>query len=63
MHALVFRGDYQATSHLDLRNESVINQSISALSITRIIVAHRPSTIASADRVIDLAQSKPVTTA
>lgn len=44
----------EATSHLDLRNESVINQSISALSITRIIVAHRPSTIASADRVIDL---------
>ena len=53
----------EATSHLDLRNESVINQSISALSITRIIVAHRPSTIASADRVIDLSQSKSVTTA
>ncbi|WP_409033710.1 hypothetical protein, partial [Klebsiella pneumoniae] len=34
-----------------------------ALSITRIIVAHRPSTIASADRVIDLSQSKSVTTA
>lgn len=48
----------EATSHLDLKNESVINQSISALSITRIIVAHRPSTIASADRVIDLSQSK-----
>ncbi len=39
----------EATSHLDLKNESVINQSISALSITRIIVAHRPSTIASAE--------------
>ena len=48
----------EATSHLDLRNESVINQSISGLSITRVIVAHRPSTIASADRVIDLSQSK-----
>ena len=48
----------EATSHLDLNNESVINQSISSLSITRIIVAHRPSTIASADRVIDLSQSK-----
>ena len=47
----------EATSHLDLKNESVINQSISALSITRIIVAHRPSTIASADRVIDLSQT------
>lgn len=48
----------EATSHLDLRNESVINQSISGLSITRVIVAHRPSTIASADRVIDLSQSR-----
>ena len=53
----------EATSHLDLRNESVINQSISALSITRIIVAHRPSTIASADRVIDLSQSETLATA
>lgn len=46
----------EATSHLDLKNESIINQSISGLSITRIIVAHRPSTIASADRVIDLSR-------
>lgn len=52
----------EATSHRS-RNESVINQSISALSITRIIVAHRPSTIASADRVIDLSQSKSMATA
>lgn len=44
----------EATSHLDLNNEASINQAISNLSITRIIVAHRPSTIASADRVIDL---------
>jgi len=44
----------EATSHLDLANESYINKSISDLSITRIIVAHRPSTIASADRIIDL---------
>lgn len=46
----------KATSHLDLKNESAINQSIASLSITRIIVAHRPSTIASADRIIDLSQ-------
>ena len=44
----------EATSHLDLNNESCINQAISRLSITRVIVAHRPSTIASADRVVDL---------
>lgn len=46
----------EATSHLDLANESFINKSISNLKITRVIVAHRPSTIASADRVIDLSQ-------
>lgn len=44
----------EATSHLDINNESHINQAISNLSITRVIVAHRPSTIASADRIIDL---------
>lgn len=47
----------EATSHLDLNNEASINNAISNLSITRIIVAHRPSTIASADRVIDLSDS------
>lgn len=46
----------EATSHLDLKNEAAINQSIASLSITRVIVAHRPSTIASADRIIDLSQ-------
>lgn len=46
----------EATSHLDLGNEASINNSISNLSITRVIVAHRPSTIASADRVIDLSE-------
>ena len=44
----------EATSHLDVQNEQLINQAITALNITRIIVAHRPSTIESADRVIDL---------
>ncbi|MTD42514.1 ATP-binding cassette domain-containing protein [Erwinia sp. CPCC 100877] len=45
----------EATSHLDLDNEMKINQAIRDLCITRIFIAHRPSTIASADRVIDLA--------
>ncbi|NBZ46231.1 peptidase domain-containing ABC transporter [Klebsiella quasipneumoniae] len=48
----------EATNHLDLNNESSINNAISKLSITRIIVAHRPSTIASADRVIDLSECR-----
>ncbi|WP_261168666.1 ATP-binding cassette domain-containing protein, partial [Serratia entomophila] len=45
----------EATSHLDLANEMHINNAIAALKITRIIIAHRPSTIASADRVVSLA--------
>ncbi|NMP28756.1 peptidase domain-containing ABC transporter [Rahnella sp. SAP-1] len=44
----------EATSHLDLENETRINQAIAELAITRIFIAHRPSTIASADRVIEL---------
>lgn len=44
----------EATSHLDIENEAIINKSISELNITRVIVAHRPSTIESADRIIDI---------
>ncbi|QMV51433.1 peptidase domain-containing ABC transporter [Ewingella americana] len=44
----------EATSHLDLDNESKINQAIRELDITRIFIAHRPSTIDTADRVIKL---------
>lgn len=40
----------EATSHLDLDNEAAVNQSLKDLKITRIIVAHRESTIQSADR-------------
>ncbi|MEJ2766887.1 peptidase domain-containing ABC transporter [Photobacterium sp. MCCC 1A19761] len=45
----------EATSHLDATSEHNINTMISRQSLTRIIVAHRPSTIATADRVIDVA--------
>lgn len=44
----------EATSHLDLNNEERVNRSVSALSITRIVIAHRPDTIAMANRVIEL---------
>lgn len=45
----------EATSHLDVCRESQINEKISSLKITRILIAHRESTIQSADRIIDLA--------
>lgn len=48
----------EATSHLDVMRESMVNLEIQALNITRVIVAHRPETIASADRVIVLAAGK-----
>ncbi|PHM33536.1 peptidase domain-containing ABC transporter [Xenorhabdus innexi] len=47
----------EATSHLDLNNESYINESISSLNITRIIIAHRTSTIQSAERVISISET------
>jgi len=42
----------EATSHLDIKREKAINTAINELRMTRIIIAHRPDTIASADRVI-----------
>jgi ATP-binding cassette subfamily B protein RaxB len=44
----------EATSHLDTANERAVNAAIRATQVTRIIVAHRPETIRSADRVIHL---------
>jgi ATP-binding cassette, subfamily B, bacterial CvaB/MchF/RaxB len=44
----------EATSALDLEREREVNQAIRQLDLTRIIVAHRPETIASAGRVIVL---------
>ncbi|MDS0890592.1 peptidase domain-containing ABC transporter [Raoultella ornithinolytica] len=49
----------EATSYLDINNEKIINAAIESLNITRIIIAHRPSTIACADRIIDLAKITP----
>ena len=47
----------EATSHLDTANEERVNQHIRELAMTRVIVAHRPETIASAERKIYLMQS------
>lgn len=45
----------EATSHLDIQNEAAISHHVRQLSITRIVVAHRQETVASADRKIDMA--------
>ncbi len=44
----------EATSHLDVALEKAINQAIQALTITRIVIAHRPETIAACDVVLNL---------
>ena len=44
----------EATSALDVDREREVNLAIRGLELTRIIVAHRPETIASASRVIVL---------
>jgi ATP-binding cassette, subfamily B, bacterial CvaB/MchF/RaxB len=42
----------EATSHLDVIRERQVSAAVRRLGLTRIIVAHRPETIASADRVL-----------
>jgi len=42
----------EATSHLDVERERLVNDAVRQLDLTRVIIAHRPETIASADRVL-----------
>ena len=44
----------EATSHLDVDKERSVSLAISSLRITRLTIAHRPETIAMADRIISL---------
>lgn len=48
----------EATSHLDIDRERVVNTAIARLAMTRVIVAHRPDTIAAAGREISLVDGK-----
>jgi ATP-binding cassette subfamily B protein RaxB len=49
---LLFLGE--ATSHLDVKNEHLVNDAVKQLKLTKVIVAHRLETIASADRVLTM---------
>lgn len=46
----------EATSQLDVMTESVVDQNLSSLSCTRIVLAHRLSTIRNADQILVLEQ-------
>ena len=48
----------EATSALDVQKERAVNEAIRTLNVTRILIAHRPETIASAERVIVLQGGK-----
>lgn len=48
----------EATSHLDIANEQLVTQALANMQVTRIIVAHRPETIAGAQRVVMLQEGK-----
>jgi ATP-binding cassette, subfamily B, bacterial CvaB/MchF/RaxB len=50
----------EATGHLDVARERRVNEAIRQLKLTRVIIAHRPETIAAADRVIDLGQTNGI---
>ncbi|MGZ0714337.1 peptidase domain-containing ABC transporter [Pseudomonas palleroniana] len=50
----------EATSHLDRVCEQQVNEAVRALKVTRIIIAHRAETIASADRVVVLEHGRIV---
>ena len=50
----------EATSHLDAAREEQINQAIKQLPLTRILIAHRASTIASASRVVRMEEGELV---
>jgi ATP-binding cassette subfamily B protein RaxB len=50
----------EATSHLDIRSERLVSGAIARLRITRVVVAHRPETIASCDRVLVMQQGRMV---
>ncbi len=48
----------EATSALDVQRERLVNEAIRGLNLTRVLIAHRPETIASAGRVIVLQGGK-----
>jgi ABC-type bacteriocin/lantibiotic exporter with double-glycine peptidase domain len=52
----------EATSALDNRTQAVVSDSISRLNLTRIVIAHRLSTVQSADRIVVLGGGRIVQT-
>jgi NHLM bacteriocin system ABC transporter ATP-binding protein len=52
----------EATSSLDNRSQAIVSASLGNLNVTRIVIAHRLSTVRHADRIIVLVDGKVVQT-
>ncbi len=48
----------EATSALDNKTQALVAQSIAALKVTRVVIAHRLSTVMAADRIYALRQGQ-----
>ena len=48
----------EGTAHLDPALEQQVNAEIGKLAITRVIIAHRPQTVAAADRILLVHQGR-----
>jgi ATP-binding cassette subfamily B protein RaxB len=48
----------EGTAHLDMEHERIVNQAISAMGITRIIIAHRKETIEAAERTLTMVEGQ-----
>lgn len=52
----------EATSALDNRTQAIVNEALAQLNLTRIIIAHRLSTVRGVDRILVLQQGRIVET-
>jgi NHLM bacteriocin system ABC transporter ATP-binding protein len=52
----------EATSSLDNRSQAVVSDSLGALNVTRLVIAHRLSTVREADRIVVIVEGKVVQT-
>ena len=50
----------EATSALDNRTQAIVTRSLEQLAVSRLVVAHRLSTIVHADRIITIHQGRVV---
>lgn len=50
----------EATSHLDVGSERAVTQALAQIHLTRLIIAHRPETIAGAQRVVQVRDGEVV---